>query len=236
MSPTEANEFFKQLPADRLTYKEEVLRDALFTFLDSWSSEAPPTLSDACNAANLPDDALEGTKMPQSEVVLAKQALLPTGITLTRWIKERVGDEFEFGMTEWHTEHFQRFGQLDMADVRRPEKKENQETAEFFASLPEDSLTPEEDELRSAICDFLDSWPHAYPPSVSDACKNDLNVPPSSNRVIAARRLALPAKVKLGQWMEERIGGEIEVDKSSVNNHYFHHRGMLNLDALPGKT
>lgn len=235
MNPQETNEFFAQLPPDVLTEKEKVLTDALRAFLDSWTSEAPPTLSDACSVPLVEGDARSGSRGSSSDVRAAKQALLPPGITLGRWIRERLGNELETEMTEWNVEYFQRVGLLDMTKVKRPEKKETQASVDFFASLPEGSFTPDEEKLRQAILEFLDNWHHPHPPSVSDACKRDPNSQAASSPIAAAKRRALPNGVKLHQWMERRIGGEIEVARSSVGICHFHRHGELDIGVLPAK-
>lgn len=224
MSTQEVNEYFASLPS-ALSDKELLLREALLNFLASWTGDVPPTVSQACARG---DEELDLT-VPQ-----AKQEALPAGIALGRWIRERLGREIEIERTEWNTEHFHLIGQLDMRNVTRPEKKESKESADFFKSLPEDSFTANEDKLRLALLEFLDTWPNAYPPRVSDACKKDPGSDEASPVMVAKRR-ALAEGVKLYQWMERRIGGEVEVAQSSTGNQYFHRVGELNMDALPAE-
>merc|ERR1719188_1429355 len=76
----------------------------------------------------------------------------------------------------------------------------------FFESLPGDMLLPTELALREALLSWIQRWPKNKPPTFSQAgadpevkrCKADL----------------LPAKISMMDWIERRIGGEIEVRSS----------------------
>merc|ERR1712183_563043 len=74
----------------------------------------------------------------------------------------------------------------------------------FFASLPADEFSNEEEDLRCALLDFLDNWKEDHPPKVTDAA--------TTPEIAQARRAVLPrgCPVSLKEWIDRRIGGEIE--------------------------
>lgn len=77
----------------------------------------------------------------------------------------------------------------------------------FFEMLPSNALTPEEATLRQALLDWLARWPQERPaerpPTIADlgGC-----IP-----VRKARETLLPKAVRLQEWVDNRIGGEIEL-------------------------
>jgi len=106
------------------------------------------------------------------------------------------------------------------------EHEEREKTKDdFFASLPEDSLTPEELDLRDALVDFLSSKQDGLVPSLSDAGGD-----PGIKR---ARPACLPRGVSLRAWIDNRIGGEIEtVDQEESKEVFFGYRGHIDPAAL----
>jgi len=102
---------------------------------------------------------------------------------------------------------------------------------QFFASLPEDSFTPEEEDLRDTLLAFLGMWTSNDPPSLSDAGGD-----PEIRR---ARPAVLPkgCQVSLKDWIERRIGGEIELamDHRSSGQWLFGLRGSLDVPPAQGR-
>merc|ERR1711862_606983 len=91
---------------------------------------------------------------------------------------------------------------------------------EFFANLPSDSFTPAEDRLRQALYDFLTQKPRHL---------HHLSAAGSDEGIKGPRKEVLETtdcKVPLKEWIEQRIGGEIEVHKDDQANQY-----MLRLTA-----
>ena len=62
--------------------------------------------------------------------------------------------------------------------------------------------------MREAIFDFLAAWTSQELATLSDLC-SDANVG-------ARRKAFLPVGVTLSDWIERRIGGEIELEKEVV--------------------
>merc|ERR1719379_3158649 len=93
---------------------------------------------------------------------------------------------------------------------------------QFFASLPDDSFTPEEEDLRDTLLAFLGQWSGPEPPSLSDAG--------GDQEIRRARPLVLPkgCQVSLKDWIERRIGGEIELAMDNRSGQWlFGLRGSL---------
>merc|ERR1719357_2454038 len=107
-----------------------------------------------------------------------------------------------------------RQGSVDGASADAPSRPEGREA--FFAGLPKDDFTPDEERLREALLDFLYKWKErgvgkGEPPSLSHA-GGDADVR-------ASRAAVLPpgTPVSLKDWIEHRMGGEIEMTRSESN-------------------
>uniref|UniRef100_A0A7S2FAX7 Uncharacterized protein n=1 Tax=Alexandrium andersonii TaxID=327968 RepID=A0A7S2FAX7_9DINO len=74
----------------------------------------------------------------------------------------------------------------------------------FFEQLPPDGFTQEEEQLREALMGFIGDWQAPEPPTLSTAG--------SDPRVRDARAAFLPkgCGASLKEWIDRRIGGEIE--------------------------
>jgi len=204
--------FFGTLPSGSFSQEEERLRGALFDFLAAWKSKELATLSHA-----------GGDKAVQQ----ARIALLPHGVTLRDWIERRIGGELELrqdrkGQYVVHLtaaarhevtgrfEALKRSGGLEAREAREPrEPREAPATAEavraeFFEGLPADELLPTELELRQALLDFLEAWgrTHGAPPVLADAGKD--------RSLQQCKAALLPREVALKDWIERRIGGEVQ--------------------------
>merc|ERR1719198_1042350 len=80
---------------------------------------------------------------------------------------------------------------------------------QFFADLPPDGYLPEEEHFREAVLDYIRTWKAKEPPTVFQA---------SENARIKKWRTALLSRcpvVTLKDWIERRIGGEVEVSEAS---------------------
>lgn len=195
--------FFSSLPQHELLPGEADLRHALISFHKAWPANARgkdpkwPPLSVAGSSA---------------EVHRAKQALLPKGVSLNSWIEYRIGAEIttragsdkqmEYCVIESDAQREQRMAQIQ-------ESKDD-----FFKSLPADGFTQEEEALRETVLGFLDQWrgPGAAAMSSLGSCPS----------VVKAKSFVLPKPkshtggpaVSLKEWIERRIGGEVEIWKS----------------------
>lgn len=221
---TSANEkWYATLPEDKLLPAELELREALLT----WARERQerPELSDSppllANAASDPDIKRHRQAKPLSAIILA---ILPPGVKLGEWIERRIGAEIELKNVDDGQQEVVLTGE-GPEDPDAPsgargckpagggaqhaayfeEKSRAQEAKEaFFASLPEDAFSSEEEDLRGALLDFLDNWTEDHPAKVTDAA--------TTPGIAQARRAVLPrgCPVSLKEWIDRRIGGEIE--------------------------
>jgi hypothetical protein len=234
--------FFNDLPPDEFTPEEMRLREQILDFLDSKPNEVV-TLS------NLGSD---------KQFAATKRAFLPEGVPLKEWIERRASSEFALE-TSPRGQFVIRYigdaggeGELPIEDsaqdappegmspeeqeARQAEKdaKKNEEDLEriekrekWYNELPEDSLTDQEAALRDALMDFIERWSKANntPPSLSNAG--------SDNAVRDGRAALLPKFISLRDWIENRIGGEIElVHNGSSSEVFFGFRGSIDMAAV----
>ncbi|CAE7227374.1 unnamed protein product, partial [Symbiodinium microadriaticum] len=92
---------------------------------------------------------------------------------------------------------------------------ESDEAAAFFQGLSDESFSREEESLRDSIFDFLAGWQQG----VQKAKLSELS---ADARVQTCVRALLPASVSLADWMERRIGGEIEIHQDESGNDVIH--------------
>lgn len=75
-----AGDFFSDLPQDRLLPEEQRLRKGLLEFLENWRGPGKPTLAEVGS---------------QEFMRSAKQTLLPKGVSIAKWISNRIGGEIK---------------------------------------------------------------------------------------------------------------------------------------------
>lgn len=206
-----ADDFFLGLPDDSLTDVENDLRLLLLEFVES-KGGAPALMSEA-----LRDVAIKK----------AQQDLLPPDVTLRQWVDQRIGGEIKIDKNNK--------GQLVMLNPaaepapQRSTGPANEKKEKFFASLPDDSFTPEEEELRDTLLAFLGMWSGDGSPTLSAAGREP--------DIADAQKKLLPkgAMVSLRDWIERRIGGEIEtlMEKGS-GLWYFGLRGSVEVPQKQG--
>merc|ERR1711924_533547 len=94
----------------------------------------------------------------------------------------------------------------------------------WFANLP-DEFTGTEVALRESIVEFLDTWNGDTPPTLS--------IVGSLEVVKKARIDCLPKYVSLRDWVDLRVGGEIEIVPSDHSTEvFFGYRGKLDYEAI----
>jgi len=76
---------------------------------------------------------------------------------------------------------------------------------QFFSSLPMDGFTPDEEQLRGALLDVLNTWTAEEPPTLAHAGLA------AGVRKFRVKVLPKGSPVTLRDWIDRRIGGEIEV-------------------------
>eukprot|EP00418_Pyrodinium_bahamense_P078010 CAMPEP_0179050986 /NCGR_PEP_ID=MMETSP0796-20121207/21015_1 /TAXON_ID=73915 /ORGANISM="Pyrodinium bahamense, Strain pbaha01" /LENGTH=666 /DNA_ID=CAMNT_0020747519 /DNA_START=75 /DNA_END=2075 /DNA_ORIENTATION=- len=174
--PTDApdmEEFFASLPTDAFAAEEERLRAALTDLV----AQGPVAVAQA-------------VKDPR--VSAPAKALLPRGVALEEWVERRIGAEVLVSDSDRGHPVFR------LAPTGKEERREA-----FFSQLPEGSFTEEEEQLRSALLDFLATWKSRELANLSHVG--------SDKAVQHARAKLLPQGVTLRDWIERRIGGELEL-------------------------
>jgi hypothetical protein len=214
-SAISADDFFAGLPDDSLTDAEAELRVLLLDFVELKGG-----------AAALLSEALKDPNIQR-----VQQDLLPPEVTLRQWVNQRIGGEIKIDKNKK--------GQLVMMNpAAEPAAPMSQGSAadkkeQFFASLPDDSFAPEEEELRDTLLAFLGMWTGEGSPTLSAAGREP--------EIAAAQKQLLPkgAMVSLRDWIERRIGGEIETMMERGSGlWYFGLRGAVEVpqtqDSGPG--
>jgi len=194
-----AEEFFGNLPTDRHSDAEADLRQALLAHLES-APEAVP-LSEVTAGA----------------VARCQAALLPAEVPLRMWIDHRIGGEVETlkdGAGRLVLQLRDRKADAEPGRDREALKEQ------FFSSLPADGFTPDEEQLREALLDILRGWKAAELPTLSFA-GGDARV-----RKCRAKVLTKGAPVTLRDWIDRRIGGEVELSDAPSGQLQFGLRGQ----------
>lgn len=190
--------FFAKLPAEEMLDQELELRELIVDFIQkhkaSHPSEEGPLLTDVGKdrqCRKLRGEFLQGI------------------VSLREWIDRRIGGEiatktgpnaqviimFRDGMAPEIAQD---------ADDGAAEATGSEDKREvFFGSLPQDGFLPEEEALREALLNFLETWTSSDPPHLSDAGNDP--------EIREARNAALPKSsgASLKHWIDRRIGGEI---------------------------
>merc|ERR1711956_67607 len=99
----------------------------------------------------------------------------------------------------------------------------------FFEALPVDSFTPEEETLREALLDYIHKWSGKVPPLLSHAGSD------SRIKVLKDRVLPKGTPVNFKEWIDRRIGGEIEFVEAPSGLVHFGLQGQLDHSAIRGK-
>lgn len=151
-------------------------------------------------------------------VAAARKKLLPPEVTIREWIERRIGEEIELqrdskGQLVLHLTDLskpvlaERFAQLSKQDwdkksVQTANKEAKRDS--FLSSLPQDGFSEHEERLREAILNFLHDWNSPEPPSLSTLGH--------TAEVKASKALVLPdgCGVTFREWIDHRIGGEVE--------------------------
>jgi len=203
-------QFFNSLPNGTLLPKELALREAILSWYHRWMQNRPTN-----RARNFPTLSDIGG---DHDVKLAKQELLPPKVRLADWIERRIGGEVVLRALRdgLHEIYLRSEGSPptvppdgppeppDPVVVRNLPPPADPAKEEFFGSLPTDEFSPAEESVREALLNFLEAWSGPNPPNIADASADDT--------VAACRRDLLPkgCGVSLKEWMDRRIGGEIE--------------------------
>mmetsp|Transcript_37728 Transcript_37728/g.82896 ORF Transcript_37728/g.82896 Transcript_37728/m.82896 type:complete len:457 (-) Transcript_37728:65-1435(-) len=144
----------------------------------------------------------------RDEQVRAAKTFLPRFVTLEDWIERRIGGEVAV--------YKDKMGRASCKLVG-PSKEERNEIAEqFWAALPEGSFTKEEERLRTAIYEFLANWRSPELASLSHS---------GGDKAVRQARMALlkpGACVSLKDWIERRLGAELELRQDQTMQWIIH--------------
>lgn len=133
------------------------------------------------------------------ELAAVKLGLLPAQVSLQQWINRRIGGEIEIFKDDVGRQC------MRVRDLEGEVAADDLSTAEeFFETLPGDEFLPAEESLREALLAFLGGWriPRAakiLEATADQAVKKHFDV------------LFAGTSATLGQWIQKRIGGEIDV-------------------------
>eukprot|EP00419_Tripos_fusus_P030005 CAMPEP_0172726998 /NCGR_PEP_ID=MMETSP1074-20121228/91429_1 /TAXON_ID=2916 /ORGANISM="Ceratium fusus, Strain PA161109" /LENGTH=595 /DNA_ID=CAMNT_0013554111 /DNA_START=48 /DNA_END=1835 /DNA_ORIENTATION=+ len=232
-----AEEWIAKLPEDRHTDSEAELREAIIDYLQG--KDGAVKLSDACKDQQIMD---------------CRSAFLPPEVPLRLWIDRRIGGEVEtrkdaVGKYMISMKHPDDYGNEEDQDVKeewfcpdppadseasgvRPAEGDKEaQRKQFFADLPEDGLTPDEEQLHLALLEFLQDWKPREPPTLSHAAGDP--------RVKKWKLKLLPkgTPVTFSDWINSRISDEIELADDPTGNGQLHFgiRGMLDHSAISKK-
>eukprot|EP00930_Biecheleria_cincta_P036345 TRINITY_DN24935_c0_g1_i2.p1 TRINITY_DN24935_c0_g1~~TRINITY_DN24935_c0_g1_i2.p1 ORF type:complete len:472 (-),score=85.84 TRINITY_DN24935_c0_g1_i2:62-1441(-) len=203
-SEAEIKDFLDDLPAYKLTANEEKMRAAL---LEAWQPGAG--LWSKRHARGRPVE--QGVKMSFSymcsneAVRKAKANLLPPGMSIERWMEERIPELFSVSERYGHMLVYLKESEEDR-ELRMQEQrdaKEN-ESNEFLEGLPKDDLSAEEHDMREAL---LAAWKRCV--KKFGEGKVRLSHLGQQEDVRKAKSALLPAAVTVRQWIEARIGEEL---------------------------
>lgn len=221
--------FFESLPASSFTDPEERLRQSIFDFLASWKSQELASLSH--------------TGMDRG-VQRCRAAFLPKEVSLKEWIERRIGGEVELrrdraGQYIVHLtaaarpivtakyEAMEKAANTEknrnptpstpvvVADSQTHAETKSDRMAQFFSSLPEDRLTDEESTLREALLEWLQVWEDkksGVSPTMSDAGQD--------KALQSLRNLTMPREVPLREWIDRRVGGEVETSRDEKGQYH----------------
>ena len=132
--------------------------------------------------------------------------------------RRRIGEEIEVRRNETgQDELFMREAAPPAPAVRTAAADVKADPRTFFSSLDPDAFSTEEAQPRDAVLELLARWK-----SREQATYADLAGDPGVRRAVAA---FLPPEVVLKDWVEQRIGGEVEFKADS--------RGQENVHLTP---
>lgn len=226
-APTEEvhDTFYASLPP-KLTRLEEDLRDKLMEFLEAWEKSHPDGPMPFLSAAG-----------SHPGVAAAKTALLPKGLSFKEWLDRRCKGvtsrkcpNGQFSISLKAREGVGTAGRAPDRN-RKPtnagEQEEDEDALEsrreaFFNALPQDDFLPAERDFRECVLDYVERAP-------TDQGAPLLHKFINGPKAMAGRKALLPngCGVSVQQWIDRRMGGEIEMRTISPGTTFFALRGKL---------
>jgi len=214
----EITEFMNQLPQGELTQSEESLRAAVMEYMHTHTG-VHRCISSAKQDRN---------------VCRKVAAVLPPYIPLETWIGRRMKDEI------WCTRTSHGDVELMTIDERAAARQELDDKKEiFFAKLPPDEFTREEENLRQALIAFLDQWAGIGSPELTDAASDpevrlcQVALLGEGDIVLVRGRKKRVNRVTLREWIERRIDDDIECKMDTMGSMRIGMRGQVDTQLRP---
>lgn len=192
--------FFDKLPAEELLEKELELRQILLDSLDIYFQKHPAGEGPALSM-------IAGQTKAYQEI---KSSFLK-GVSLREWVDRRIGGEVATKMgSNGQVIIFprDREGQVnaDVADeVMEAADLLDGKAQDFFDNLPPDGFLSQEEVLREAILNFLESWDDVSAPPTLKVLQRNSEIRDLTKACLSGA----PSNVSLKMWIDRRIGGEI---------------------------
>lgn len=200
--------FLNSLPDTELTAEEQNLRVNIIKYmLRPLHRKAVVKLFQMAQGATI-DAALKRLGLPAEN--------------LGDWIHSRVGEEIL--QTSDHSGEVIVQLEGNVKTLHRGTDEAQAISDEFFVDLPEDSFSPEEELLRTAIRDYLDGFVGKDPPTMSMTCQE--------KGIQHAKSALLPQGVSLKEWMEKRVGEEFDFAPCASGQYCIGYSGELDHDAI----
>eukprot|EP00928_Gymnodinium_smaydae_P054920 TRINITY_DN38602_c0_g1_i1.p1 TRINITY_DN38602_c0_g1~~TRINITY_DN38602_c0_g1_i1.p1 ORF type:complete len:660 (-),score=125.75 TRINITY_DN38602_c0_g1_i1:215-2050(-) len=183
----EIDAFLNSLPEGELKDEELVLREALLEHLSE--RDAPASIDEVAADPGIADFVA---------------ALLPEDVPLRAWVQGRIGAEVD--VFRQHKDGQWMIENREAHQKRKEEALDERSKAKdaFFDALPADGFSPEETRLREALLKFMSFYSEGWA-LFNDACQ-DYEVKRSKDKL-----LPKGCPVNFKAWVENRIGGELEL-------------------------
>lgn len=177
-------DYFASLPVDQMTEAEDELRSALLNAINDTGGRARLSIA-----------------AQREEVRQAKMGLqMPQGAGLTQWITSRAADVFSLVPDPNSGEKM-----LCAAGFEHEVGSGGDSLEDFYASLPENEFTEEEEWLREQMLSALKRFN-------GKARLSQLTRGEQARDLQQARAAVLPKGAPFVGWLERRLGGEVSIE------------------------
>lgn len=219
--------WFSSLPDGRLNPDEEKMKRKLIQLIRSWTpvdakgkDRGPITLSHV------------GTDGEMKALTLRIMKKFP----LREWIERRLSESIEVDGPHGSGQYQLRLVAGFEQDLESKEKLATERKEAFLDSLPTDGFTPEEETLRSAILDFLTSWTEPAAATMNQLGADQATSQAKKELFSQQAKLVQGAGRKtcsLREWVERRIGGEVDILEDKFGNWRVGFIGQIDLSKIP---
>lgn len=207
--------FLQELPPDEFSPHEGALRLEIIKHMFRVSRGGV-----ANHRFDKPAEVARVAEAPCVKVAL--EALLLPATHLQDWMQDRVGNEFLVS----EDENGNAVVTLEQG-VKFPHRGTDEQehiSAEFFSSLPSESFSSEEENMRDVIRGYIDGFTRNGFPTLSTMCQDA--------QVGTTKRTLLPNGVSLKEWIEKRCGEDFDLVLNRSNQTCIGHAGTLDSDLV----